>query len=151
MPVDAKSARLFRRAVGGAVALALGLTCVVLSLAASPSPASGMSGIAGIEGMAGMAGMVGAAATVEPEGPVDTATAPAMSGTCGTVCVTDVSQLCTIAGLTLTTLLALLLATRRDTFLGLLARRRSRGPRCRRRHQTPWTVLSPISLGLLRV
>jgi hypothetical protein len=55
------------------------------------------------------------------------------------------------AGLTPSTLLALLLASRRDTFMGLLARTRPRALPRRRRRQTPWTVLSPNSLCVLRV
>lgn len=76
-----------------------------------------------------------------------------MSSMCDSACPTDASAVCTIAGgLTVTTLFLLLLVTRRDTFLGLLARARPRAVlRRRRRHRPSWTVLSPISLCVLRV
>ncbi|RYC07286.1 hypothetical protein [Nocardioides zhouii] len=77
----------------------------------------------------------------------------AMSSMCDNVCVADVSVVCMMAGgLSLLTLLALVLATRRNTFLALVARARPRDVLRRWRcHQPAWTVLSPISLCVLRV
>ena len=76
-----------------------------------------------------------------------------MTSMCVSTCVTDIGGECTLAaGLAVTALLALFLASRRDTFLGLFARV---GPlffvRRRRREPTPWTVLSLSSLCVLRV
>ena len=76
-----------------------------------------------------------------------------MASMCGNPCVTDISGECAVAvGLAVAALLALFLASRRDTFLGLLARI---GPlffvHRRRRPPTPWTVLSLSSLCVLRV
>ena len=72
---------------------------------------------------------------------------------CDSPCATDIGGECTVpAGLAVTALLALFLASRRDTFLGLLAR-----PsllffvRRRQQEPTPWTVLSLSSLCVLRV
>ena len=88
----------------------------------------------------------------EAAAPVASMMSPPMSSMCDMACVTDVSEMCTVAGgLTVTTLLALLVASRRDTFMGLLARTRPCALPRRRRRQTPWTVLSPISLCVLRV
>ena len=141
----------------------------------SVDPGLGFAVAASTTPIAGMVDMADASATVAPGGavqahtggltggavgdavreadsPVASVMSPPMSSMCDSACVTDVSQVCTIAGgLTVTTLLALLLASRRDTFLGLLARTRPRALLRRRRRHTPWTVLSPISLCVLRV
>ncbi len=86
----------------------------------------------------------------EAASPIASVMSLPMSSMCDSACVTDVTEMCTVAGgLTVTTLLALLLASRRDTFMGLLAR--TRPCALPRRRQTPWTVLSPISLCVLRV
>lgn len=166
-PVAVKVARLSRRGLCAAVALALSLTCIVLGVAASTTPMTGMVDMAGTSatGAATAAPAVavgaytsgltnGAVGDVlgEAVSPVGSVTSPPISSMCDSACVTDVSQMCTIAGgLTVTTLLALLLASRRDTFLGLLARTRPRALRRRRRRQTPWTVLTPVCLCVLRV
>jgi len=72
---------------------------------------------------------------------------------CDRACVSEVTEMCTIAaGLIAITLMALLLAMRRDTFVGLLARIRTSQPTLRpRRQRTPWTVPSLSSLCVLRV
>ena len=88
----------------------------------------------------------------EAASPVASVMSLPMSLMCDTACVTDASAMSTVAGgLTVTTLLALLLAARRDTLMGLLARTRPGAHSRRVRRQTPWTVLSPISLCVLRV
>ncbi len=76
-----------------------------------------------------------------------------MVSMCDSACVTDVTEMCTLAaGLIVLTLMGLLLASRRDTFLGVLARIRTSPRAVRQRHEpTPWTVLSLSSLGVLRV
>ncbi len=75
-----------------------------------------------------------------------------MSSLCDRVCLTGVGEVCLVAsGLGVTTLLALLLASRRDTFVGLLGRTRPRALPRRRRRRAPWTVPSPVSLCVLRV
>ena len=76
-----------------------------------------------------------------------------MASMCDSACVTEVTAMCTLAaGLTVTTLMALLLASRRDTFLGLLPRvETSAGVRRQRRERPAWMALSLSSLCVLRV
>jgi len=160
-------ARLSRCGLCAAVALALSLTCIVFAVAASTTPMTGMVDMADASTTAAVTAAPAAAVgaftsgltsggvgdvTREAASPVASVMSLPMSLMCDSACVTDVSEMCTVAvGLTVTTLLALLLASRRDTFMGLLARTRP-GARSRRlRRQTPWTVLSPISLCVLRV
>ena len=142
------------------VVLAISLMCAVLGVAASTTPMPGMSGMVNASGVSFMNDMgeatgaaavapVAAAMTLEMGGDGG----PMMASMCESPCVTDISGECTVAaGLTVTAFLALFLASRRDTFLGLLARI---GPlffvRRRRRPLTPWTVLSLSSLCVLRV
>lgn len=84
--------------------------------------------------------------------PVAAVVSPPMSEMCETVCVTGVSEACMVAvGLAVMTLLALLLASHRDTYLGLLARTGPRSVPLQGRRHKAWTVLSPISLCVLRV
>ncbi|MDQ3104725.1 MAG: hypothetical protein M3Q87_05820 [Actinomycetota bacterium] len=139
-----------------AVALALSLMCAVLAFAASTVPMTGMTGIAGGSDISVVAG-TGKAAVATAAGPVVgdivADAGPVMASTCDDACVTAVSDMCSFAaGLAVSTLLALLLAFRRDTFMGTLARNRpSALARRPRRKRTPWTVLSPFSLCVLRV
>lgn len=163
-PIAAEVARLSRHGLCAAVALALSLTCIVLGLAASTTPMSGMPDTSattaataaprvavGVYTSSLTNGAVGGALRGAAS-PVASVMSSPMSSMCGSVCVTGVSEVCTVAaGLTVTTLLALLLAARRETFLGLLARARPRALPRRRQRKTPWTVLSPISLCVLRL
>ena len=117
----------------------------------STSDGSGMSdmGDMGEATVAAAVAPVAAAMTVVMGG----AGGPTMTSMCESTCVTDIGGECTLAaGLAVTALSALFLASRRDTFLGLFARV---GPlffvRRRRREPTPWTVLSLSSLCVLRV
>ena len=142
------------------VVLAISLMCAVLGVAASTTPTTGMTSMvnasaasdtrdAGEGAVAAAAAPVAAAMTMELGGDGGLT----LASICGSPCVTDISGECTVAaGLAVTALLALFLASRRDTFLGLLARI---GPlfyvRRRRQEPTPWTVLSLSSLCVLRV
>lgn len=143
------------RALCVVVVLGLSFTCVVLAVAASTG-ATDTTGAADMAGMSMSAGM-GEATRAMPLGvaveDVVAHSGPLMSSMCDTPCVTQASSMCHLAaGLTVTTLLALLLASGRDTFMGMLARKRSpalrRRPRCER---TSWTVQSCFSLCVLRV
>ncbi len=159
--------RLSRRGLCAAVALALSLACIVFAVAASTTPMTGMVDAADASTTAAATAAPAAAVGAFPSGltdgvvgdvvreaasPVASVMSLPMGSMCDSACVTDVSVMCTVAGsLTVATLLALLLASRRDTFMGLLARTRPCTLPFRRRRQTPWTVLSPISLCVLRV
>lgn len=132
---------LWRSALGAAIALAAGLACTVL-WAASVAPMASMSEAA--------APVATVAATVAEE--VSSAT-PAMASMCGIACVSDTTGVgCTGVGVVVTSVLVLLLASRRNTFMGLQARVRRPGlTRRRLRERTPWIVLSPASLCVFRV
>ena len=147
MPVAAGVSRWSQRALCAAIALALSLMCVVLAVTASTAPMSGLTDMNDVPGMSVMAGIGEATSAVAAEA------GPAMASMCESACVTEVTDMCSLAaGLIVITLLALLLATRRDTFLGLLARVRT--PTSTLRHRglpPPWTVLSLSSLCVLRV
>ncbi len=136
------------------LALAISLMCALLGVAASTPSMTGMvnasSGSVMSEATAATAAVPVTPAITMEMGGEGGLTLAAM---CETPCVTDISGECTVAaGLAVTALLALFLASRRDTFLGLLARI---GPlfyvRRRRQELTPWTVLSLSSLCVLRV
>ncbi|MBC7561248.1 MAG: hypothetical protein H7270_18335 [Dermatophilaceae bacterium] len=166
-PFAVQVARLSRRSLCAAVATALSLMCIVFAVAASTTPMTGMVDMADAStsapptaAPAGADGAFASAATGADVGvvvrevasPVTAGTSLPMSTMCDETCVTDVSQMCTVAsGLTLTTVLALFLASRRGTFTGLLARIRPHALQRQWRRQAPWTVLSPISLCVLRV
>ncbi len=142
--------------------LALGVACTVLAaLAVSTS----MTGMTGMTGMAGMA-QVPAVAQLShaPEvGPPVTSTAMIASavtaelaptglhGSCDSSCVGTLSAVCLGGVASAITFLALLLATRRHTFLGLLRRTTSRVPRGRWPRRTPWATPSLDALCVLRV
>ena len=144
MSAAAGVARGSRRALCGAILLGLSLMCAALAVTASSDPMSGMSEMSGATAVV-TAPVAAARDSMAPMAP--------MSSACDSVCVSEVTDLCSLAaGLSVMTLMALLLATRRDTFLGLLARVRTppSGPR-RRSEPPPWTVLSLSSLCVLRV
>ena len=139
------------------VALAISLMCAVLGVAAATTPMTGMTEMVSASGVSGMndAAVAAAVAPVAAVMPLqmDGVGGLTLASMCESPCVADTGGECTIAaGLAVTALLALFLASRRDTFLGLLARI---GPlfyvRRRRREPTPWTVLSLSSLCVLRV
>jgi len=166
-PVAVQVARWSRRGLCAAVALALSLACIVFAIAASATLMTGMVDMADASTTApttaapaaavgaftsGLTGGVVSEVVLEAASPVAAMISLPLSSMCDSACVTNVSEMCTIAGgLTVTTLLALLLATRRDTFVGLLARKRPCALPRRQRRQTPWIVLSPISLCVFRV
>lgn len=162
--IAAEVARLSRRGLCLAVALALSLTCIALALVASTTPMSDMrettaTAVATVAPGASAGVLTGSLNEAADGGVLPGAAAPLasvapapMSSMCDSVCVTGLSRLCgVVAALTVTTLLALLLASRRDTLLGLLARARPRARQRRRRRTTRWRVISPISLCVLRV
>ncbi len=108
--------------------------------------------------MPGMARTVSAdvagAVVVAVRAPSAAATPSPTTSLCETPCAGGTTGvLCGVAvALVVTSVLLLLLTSRRDTFLGLLARVRRAGlVRRRRRQRTPWLVRSPVSLGVLRV
>lgn len=142
------------------VALAMSLMCGILGVAASTTPMTGMTKMGNASLVSGMNGMGEAtvAATVAPAAAAMTAEIGVDGGLtlasmCESPCVTDLGGECAVAaGLAVTALLALFLASRRNTFLGLLARLSPllfvrRPPQ----EPTPWTVLSLTSLCVLRV
>lgn len=148
------------RPLCAAVALAISLMCAVLGVAASTTPMTGMTETVSASGVSGMNDMGEATTAAAVVLVADAMTAdvggddgPLMALMCQKSCVTDISGECTVAaGLAVAALLALFLASRRDTFLGLLARS---GPLFyvprRRGELTPWTVLSLSRLCVLRV
>ncbi|MBC7631800.1 hypothetical protein [Aeromicrobium sp.] len=137
-PFAVQVARLSRRSLCAAVALALSLMCIVFAVAASTTPMTGMVDMADPSTTAAPAAADGAFTSGATGGvvgdvvrevasPVASVLSLPMSSMCDDTCVTDVSQMCPIAGgLAVTTVLALFLASRRDTFTGLLARIRPR-------------------------
>lgn len=142
------------------VALAISLMYALLGATASTTPMPGMTGQVNASGVSPMGDLVEAtgAAAVAPVGAATTVEMGAggalmPASMCESPCVADISGACTIAGgLAAAALLALLLGTRRDTFLGLLARLGPLFSVRRPRHEpTPWTVLSLTSLCVLRV
>ncbi|WP_148076982.1 hypothetical protein [Nocardioides aurantiacus] len=169
----ATSARLARIVMCAALALALGLTCAVLAVALS----SGMSGMSGMNSASGMAGMSGVPVARSSTGPAtgfstgsSAAASPVAAGTggapsaaeatpqmtsmCDDMCAgITATVVCTAAaGFFLTGLAALLMASPRNTLIGLLARTPRPGPRRRRgRPRTPWLTPSPVSLCVFRV
>lgn len=148
------------RALCAGIVLAIGLMSAVLGVAASTTPMAGMTGMVNASAVSGMNDRSGAtvAGAVAPAAAATTAEIGvdgglAWASMCESPCATDIGGECTVAaGLAVTALLALLLASRRDTFLGLLARLSPlfvvRRPR---QEPTPWTVLSLTSLCVLRV
>lgn len=159
MPTSvALAVALPRRSLCAAVTLALSLTCIGVAISALATPMAGMAAMAGtattVAGTSAPAVAGGASIGGHTGDAVGVAVREAVSPVASVMsaCVTDVSAVCTIDdGLTAIALLALLLAPRRDTFLGLLARTRPRAHLRRRRRHTPWKALSPVSLCVLRV
>ena len=145
------------------VVLAISLMCAVLGVAASTTPTTGMTGMTGVVDASVVSGMndMGDPAVAAVAAPVAAAMTSEMGGAggltlasmCESPCATDIGGACTVAaGLAVTALLALFLASRRDTFLGLLARLSLLFfVRRRRQEPTPWTVMSLSTLCVLRV
>jgi len=166
-PIAVRVARLSRRGLCAAVALSLSLACPVFAVAASTTPMAGMVDMAVASTTAATTAAPAAAVGFLTHGLADggvddvvrEAVSPgasvmslSMGSMCDSACVTDVLEMCAVAGaLTLITMLAMLIASRRDTFMGMLARARPRALPHRWRRQSPWTVLSPVSLCVLRV
>lgn len=159
VPAALSTAGPTRRAVCAALALALGLACAVLAAAVSTGM-SGMSGMSGVSGTNEVAATAASSAATAAETTDVTAMVVAgdavqqMTSMCDNVCAgVTTGGLCTVAaGILLTGVLALLLASPRNTFLRLLARARPPGlVRRRLRQRTPWLALSPVSLCVFRV
>ena len=158
MSVAVIGALCVRRLLGAALVVALGLACTTLLMmgtASAPGQVSSMSSMSmsGETNIATMTGMhESSLASSPPAVATESAIWPALAQVCDMPCLEEVTDACTgVAGLTATSLLVLFLGTRRDTFLGLLAR--DRYARTRRPHEPrpPWTVLSLYRLGVLRV
>lgn len=103
--------------------------------------------------MDGMAGMAGVSDAPQAATASEATTIPlAVRAMCGEGCVAELTAACSVAGgIAVMSLLFLLLGARRDTYLGLI---RCTGPPVsvdRWRNRTPWTVLSPVALCVLRV
>lgn len=154
-PVAIKVARFSRRALCAAITLTLSLTCIALMVAAPTTHMTGASTAAPAIAVAHIGGLTEAAGGVvvrEPALLFASVASPDMGSMCDSACITELSKACMVAvALTVLSLLALLLASRRDTFVQVLARHRPSAQARRRRRQTPWTVPSPISLCVLRV
>ena len=144
------SARLVRRALLAALALALGLTCMVLAVAVASGMTSDDMG-----GMSKAASPADSGVTVADGVPVAAeVTQRVMTSMCAHPCAgVTTGDLCTAAaGVLLASVLVLILASNRNTFLGLNARlRRQVVLPLRIRQRTPWLVLSPASLCVFRV
>lgn len=150
-------ARLVWRALCATLALALGLTCTVLVVAI----ASGMTSMTDkdVGGMSMVASPTTTATalsvTVADATPSGAAAAKqVLTSACDHSCAGGTTgDLCMVAtGFLLTSALALLLASPRSPYLGWLTRVRRPGLRRRRlRRRTPWLVISPVSLCVLRI
>ncbi len=128
----------------GLVALMLALACTVLTLSAAHASSS----MTGMTGMAEMSG--GTVATAEPDGSTAGGPRETVATLCPDACATAVCSLA--AGAATVTVLALLLGSRRHTFLGRVARPRRTAPREGTWwSQRLWTVLPLSGPGLLRV
>jgi len=108
-PLAVRVARLSRRGLCSAVALALSLTCIVLAVAASTTPPTDMVDMADASTTAALAVAVGAYTSGLTDGtvgdvvreaaaPVASMMSPPMSSMCDMACVTEVSEMCTVAG-----------------------------------------------------
>lgn len=150
MSVATRVVSALTRPVCVGVALAISVMCALLGVAASSPSMTGMVDASSVSVMSEATVAPAAAAMTMQVGGDGGLTLASM---CESPCVIDISGECTVAaGLAVTALLALFLASRRDTFLGLLARVGALFyVRRRRRDPTPWTVLSLSSLCLLRV
>ena len=159
-PAPASDARRVRRLLAMAVGLALlvGLTCAVVAVAASGdrSDTMGMPGHSasagavprGSDSRPATAHMASAAVSAAPGAMSE------MTSMCPDGCPTlTTGVLCaTVIAFVVTGMAALLLASIRTPFLGLLARVQRPGlTRRRLRLRTPWLDVSPVSLCVFRV
>ncbi len=158
MTVVAGAAVSMRRALHAA--FVLGFSVVVLSLSvAAVAPMTGLTATSAHAAMAGMgesSEALGAAAAVTTASVADEITVDAglaVASMCERACTSSVTSTCTaVVGLIVSSLLVLLLATRRDTVMRLLARLRTSARTLRpRRQRTMWTAMSLSSLCVLRV
>ncbi len=130
-PVPPGVARSSRRALCALVAVTLGLLCAVLVATMS----TGTNAVSDMDEMAAMSSTALVSTTSAAAGPQAAAGAPALpppiddavsvvSSMCDTACVSEVTTTCALAAAAAIATLAVLLlaASRRDTFLGLLAR-----------------------------
>ncbi len=126
---------------------AVGLLCLVLPAAGGAVAGQNMSGMSAMSEMsAPAASATGAVAG----GAAPVAAVPALTALCEHACVTEVGRTCAVVGgLVALTLLGLLLATVRDTFLGSVPRV-PRGPSRRDRSLRSRGPV-PFALCVLRV
>lgn len=125
MPPAAGATRWSQRALCAVVGLTLGLLCAVLAatMSTGTSDMDSMSSTAGAPALSGEA--AGAAARAPATQGTAVGAVSVISSMCDTSCVNEVTTTCAVAAATIiATLMVLLLASRRDTFLGLLARTR---------------------------
>lgn len=159
-PTDAlRTGPWARRCLGALLVLALGMACTVLTALAASTSMTGMAGMTGMTGMTGVT-QVDRGADVVPVllpsaeaavGVVSELAPVGLHDSCDSACVSALGAVCAgAAGLTIP-LLALLLATRRYTFTGLLTRAPARDVRGRWPRTTPWTTPSLAALCVLRV
>lgn len=150
-----------RCVLGVLVASTVALACTVLWLLTMTAPMTGTTGMTGMGGEPSAA-----AAMVEMGQPAEGAVAlssvvaavgvdvgQVVVSSCDAACIAEVGEGCTLAAGVTLTLMALLLGSRRDTFLGVLRRLEREGLVDRRPRwvHALWTVLSLSSLGVLRV
>lgn len=130
--------------------LALGTACTVLAALAVSTSMTGMTGMTQVDQVTAVApallspagSAVGEVSELAPSG---------LGDSCDTACIGTVTAVCSGAVALVVPLLVLLLATRRDTFIGLLRRAPARDVRGRWPQATPWTIPSLAALCVLRV
>jgi len=146
--------RPVRRALCAVVAVALGLICVVVAVTALMAPMGQMNMSAtDMALMNSTTGTTVAEVATTAAMPVASMSRQMMATLCGGTCTDEVGMLCGgVVALTSLTLLALLLGSRRDTYLGLLPRpHRLAFVRPGSTEPSPWIPLSPVALCVLRI
>ena len=144
--------RFLARAICAVVALTVGLICAVTAIGATAAPMTGMTGMTTGPDVS-MQEMTTHVVAAPVAASIDSGMTSADESMCATGCLAEFSTVCTLAAGLIVTSGLLLLASRRGTFLGLVARVRPSvlDHRRRRRDRAPWTVLSPIALCVSRV
>lgn len=148
-----------------ALGLWLGLTCIFLAVVASTIPMPGIyvtGHVTSASAPTAALPAVGAKVVTDRSAlavsdavrevvvPITAMMSLPMRSMCPRTCVTDLGQVCAVAGcLMVAAVLVLSVAFRRRAFVGLLARVRPFA--WVRPRPTPWTVLSPVWLCILRV
>lgn len=148
----AASARTSARMGCVAMAFALSLMCAVLGVAASTASMTDMGDLVSASGSAAPHVAVPVAGPTAQAASLAQSPSPVIASMCDTSCAPGVTGMCTVAMSSVVSVLVLFLASRRETFLGLLARvRRLMFALDPQRGRPPWTVLSLSSLCVSRV